>query len=256
MDKQFLIIAHRGESFDAPENTLASINLAWERNDKAVEIDIQLTKDKKIIVAHDKNTYRLAGKFKNILSQTLNELKFLDVGSYKGEKWKGEKIPTLNEVLKTLPKNKYLFIEIKSDSEIIQFLKNIIDNSLIEPEFIKFISFNKDLIAKLKTVFPLHQCFWIYENKIFKRRKSIPEIINQCKETGLDGLDLRADTLNNETEAREIKQAGLDLYTWTVNDFNEAKKFYQWGFDGITSDKAKMLQDKFDAYKKLTTEKT
>ena len=82
--------------------------MAWERNDNAVEIDIQLTKDKKIIVAHDKNTYRLAGKFKNILSQTLNELKSLDVGSYKGEKWKSEKIPTLNEVLKTLPKNKYL----------------------------------------------------------------------------------------------------------------------------------------------------
>ena len=108
----------------------------------------------------------------------------------------------------------------------------------------------------MKTVFPLYQCFWIYENKFFKRRKSIPEIINQCKETGLDGLDLRADTLNNGNEAREIKQAGLDLYTWTVNDFKDAKKFYQWGFDGITSDKAKMLQDKFDVYKKLTTEKT
>lgn len=250
MTKQFLIIAHRGESFDAPENTLASINLAWERNDNAVEIDIQLSKDKKIVVIHDKNTYRLTGKFKKILAQTLKYLQLLDVGKHKGKKWKGEYIPTLREVLKTLPQNKYLFIEIKSSSEIIQYLKDILNHSLIDPKFIKFIAFNKNTLSKLKTEFPKYDCYWIYKRILFFKRINILKIIGQCKDAGLNGLDLRADTLNNESEARQIKNAGLDLYTWTINTFNETKKFYEWGFDGVTSDKASWLQDKFQRYYK------
>ena len=60
------IIAHRGESYDAPENTLAAINLAWKRNVIAVEIDIQLTNDNEIVVIHYKDTLRVSGKKKII----------------------------------------------------------------------------------------------------------------------------------------------------------------------------------------------
>ena len=66
-----LIIAHRGESFDAPENTLDSINLAWERMTKSVEIDIQLTKDNEIVVIHDWDTFRISGK-KKIIKKAKN----------------------------------------------------------------------------------------------------------------------------------------------------------------------------------------
>ena len=66
LDRNFLIIAHRGESYDAPENTLASINLAWKRKADAVEVDVQLTKDKKIVVIHDNSTLRTGGKLKKI----------------------------------------------------------------------------------------------------------------------------------------------------------------------------------------------
>jgi glycerophosphoryl diester phosphodiesterase len=54
-----IIIAHRGESYDAPENTLAAINLAWKRKVQAVEIDVQLTNDNEIVVIHDKDTLRI-----------------------------------------------------------------------------------------------------------------------------------------------------------------------------------------------------
>ena len=124
-NKDFIIIAHRGESFDAPENTLASINLAWERNADAVEIDIQLTKDKKIVVIHDKSTLRTGGKMKRIATSTYNELHQINVGKLKGAKWKNEKIPLLNEVIDTIPANKILFIELKSNADIINPLKSI-----------------------------------------------------------------------------------------------------------------------------------
>jgi len=76
-----LIIAHRGESHDAPENTMAAINLTWERDALVVEIDVQLSKDKKLVVIYDLNTKRFAGLYKNVKDQTLKELRKLDVGS-------------------------------------------------------------------------------------------------------------------------------------------------------------------------------
>ena len=100
-NKKNLIIAHRGESYDAPENTLAAINLAWQRNADAVEIDIQLSADNQIVVIHDLNTKRIGNRNKKVKKQTLAELKELEAGKHKGEKWKDEKIPTLSEVLET-----------------------------------------------------------------------------------------------------------------------------------------------------------
>ena len=61
-----LIVAHRGESFIAPENTLVAINLAWQNGAKAVEIDVQITRDKEIVVIHDKNTKRVGNLNKSI----------------------------------------------------------------------------------------------------------------------------------------------------------------------------------------------
>ena len=113
-----IIIAHRGESYDAPENTLASINLAWQRNDDAVEVDVHLTKDNRIVVIHDPNTKRITGQNKKIKNSTLTELQTLDFGSWKAEKWKDEKIPTIDEVLQTVPVNKKIIIEIKSGKNI------------------------------------------------------------------------------------------------------------------------------------------
>jgi glycerophosphoryl diester phosphodiesterase len=96
-DSKPLIIAHRGESFDAPENTLAAINLAWERGAEAVEIDIQFSKDRELVVIHDTDTKRLAGIDKKVVDQTLEELKKLDVGVWKDIQFKGERVPTIRK---------------------------------------------------------------------------------------------------------------------------------------------------------------
>jgi glycerophosphoryl diester phosphodiesterase len=98
-----LVITHRGESHDAPENTLAAIDLAWERGADAVEIDVHLSKDNNVVVIHDFNTHWLGGVSKKVAAQTLSELKQLNVGSWKNERWWGEKISTLNEVMETVP---------------------------------------------------------------------------------------------------------------------------------------------------------
>ena len=124
-----LIIAHRGESFDAPENTLSSVNLAWERDAEAVEVDVRLSKDNHVVVFHDRTTKRIGNRSEKVKNQTLAELRELDVGSWKSEIYVNEKIPTLAEVLQTVPDGKRIIIEIKSSQKTIPYLVEDINNS-------------------------------------------------------------------------------------------------------------------------------
>ncbi|MCB9949963.1 MAG: hypothetical protein H6824_03175 [Planctomycetaceae bacterium] len=99
------IVAHRGASYDAPENTLPAFKLAWEKGADAIEGDFYLTKDQQIVCIHDKDTKR-TGKNQPVLTvaeSTLAELRKVDVGSWKDAKYKETFIPTIQEVLATVP---------------------------------------------------------------------------------------------------------------------------------------------------------
>ena len=92
------IIAHRGASHLAPETTLASVMLGWQKN-ADVEIDVHLTKDNRIVVIHDETTKSTAEVELKVSETTAKELRQLDVGKYKGKEFAGEPIPFLEEVL-------------------------------------------------------------------------------------------------------------------------------------------------------------
>jgi glycerophosphoryl diester phosphodiesterase len=96
-----LLIAHRGESADAPENTLAAFRLAWERNVPTIELDVHLTKDGEAVICHDADTKRTAGTKLVIKDTPLADLRALDAGKWKAPRWAGEKLPTLAEALAT-----------------------------------------------------------------------------------------------------------------------------------------------------------
>src|SRR3954447_22836048 len=85
--KEVELIAHRGESADAPENTMAAFRLAWGRKDPAIELDVHLTGDGKLVVGHDADTKRTTGKKLLIKESTLEELRALDAGRWKGPDW-------------------------------------------------------------------------------------------------------------------------------------------------------------------------
>ncbi|MDG2331521.1 MAG: glycerophosphodiester phosphodiesterase family protein, partial [Flavobacteriales bacterium] len=85
--KNLKIIAHRGASFDAPENTLASVNLAWTQNIHHVEVDVKLTKDNILVVFHDDTTIRYNQVDKLLNQYNFEELLTMDVGVFKGEQW-------------------------------------------------------------------------------------------------------------------------------------------------------------------------
>jgi glycerophosphoryl diester phosphodiesterase len=243
-NKEFIIIAHRGESYDAPENTFASINLAWERGADAVEIDVQLTKDGKIVLIHDKTALRTGGKYKRIAQNNYNELFRIDVGKFKGAKWKNERIPLLDEVINTMPKNKILFIEIKSDERIINPLQNLTELKTIHTSQIKFIGFNITTMKLLKETFPEFGTYWIVEGKNYNSKDSLKEKIRMCKVAKLDGLDVEARRYLDKDVINAVKESGLKIYTWTVDDPQRAKQLRFDGIDGITTNRAGWLRNK------------
>ncbi len=241
-----ILIAHRGESYDAPENTLAAINLAWERNADAVEVDVHLSKDGQIVVIHDDITFTLGRKFKRVKYQTLKELKRLVIRSYKRKRCLNEHIPTLEEVLKSVPEEKLLLIEIKCGSEILPELKSMIQKSDLRPNQITLIGFGLNTMTIAKQIFTEHQVYWVRDIKYFEYRKSwsseLDGIIDKAKQANLDGLDLSVSKIIDKTFVNTIKAAGLKLYVWIVNDPMEAKRLIDAGVDGITSDRPQWLR--------------
>ena len=241
-NKNFIIIAHRGESYNAPENTLASINLAWERNADAVEIDIQLTKDKKIVVIHDKSTLRTGGKLKRIATSNYNDLINIDVGKYKGTKWKNERIPLFEDVLDTIPESKALFVEIKSDEKTIDTLKKLFINKKVKSKQVKFIGFNYQTMYRVKKVFPKFESYWIIEGKDYKRNASLSSVITRCRKSNLDGIDVQEKKFLDEKIIHQVHNSNLKIYTWTVDDPARVEQLYFAGIDGITTNRASWLK--------------
>ena len=244
MDKQ-LIIAHRGESFDAPENTIVAINKAYENGADAVEVDIRLTKDNHVIVIHDAHTWRVSRKFKWISNTELKVLKSLDIGKYKNIKYIGERIPTLQEVLSIVPKGKKILLEIKSDRKIIPYLKNVISSSELESKQIEIISFKLSTLIEVRKQLPELSVLWILSLDYYWIRKlfrpSINRIISKAIKYNMNGLDLWAGQMLDSNAVRRIKSAKLKLYTWTVNNPEKAKSLFDMGVDGITTDRASVV---------------
>jgi glycerophosphoryl diester phosphodiesterase len=240
------LIAHRGESFDAPENTLAAINLAWERGALAVEVDVHLTADNQICVIHDKTTERTAGKRMVIKGSVMAQLKKFDAGLWKGEKWRGEPIPTLTEVLKTVPANGKLVVEIKSSSKILDKLKQEIELSGLRKEQVEIIAFSLSTIAAAKKLMPEHKMLWLIEllhpyihSVLGKNPKSL---IKYVKARALDGVNVGDCKYFTHRYISELKQAQLDVYTWTVNNPQRAKQLLDFGVDWVTTDRPSWMR--------------
>jgi len=240
-----LIIAHRGASHDAPENTLAAVRLAWEQDADGVEVDIQLSRDGHIVVFHDEDTRRFDVKDRKVKDLTLDELRRLDVGSHKGEKWQGERIPLLNDVLSHIPPGKILLIEIKCGPEIIPALQRDISNCSLAAEQVLFIGFHRETMRAVKSHLPAYRALRLYEFYRDPIKGWCPKaeaMIAEVREDGLNGLDVSHGPAIDWQFVGKVNEAGLPLYVWTVNDRQEANTLQNLGVAGITTDRPLWLR--------------
>ena len=245
--QECLIIGHRGASYDAPENTLASVNLAWAKGARAAEIDVHLSADDQVVVVHDFNTKKLFGRDREVKDQTYAELLELDAGRHKGEQWEGERIPLLDEVLATVPDGRMLVVEIKVGPEIIPELQKSFAQSGLGPDQIIIISFNWETTAAAKQTFPDHR---VYALSSFKKNKetqiwepSVEDLIERAKEVGADGLNVKAIRTVDAAFIAKVKEADLEAYVWTVDDPVVAMRLKCGGIDGITTNRPQWLAE-------------
>jgi len=227
------IIAHRGYSYVAPENTLAAINLAWLVGADAVEIDIYLTTDNRIVLFHDRTTARTTGVDLTVSESSFDQLRALDAGKWKGDQWAGEKIATLEEALPTIPDGKRMLVEIKCRSEIIPHFLEVLEASGCKDEQVAVICFYEDVIKDIKAARPALEAYWLCN----PQKKSTEELIEIARSSNADGLDAMVCPEFNEEFVSELRSAGLRIYVWTVDDNAEALRLSALGVDGITTNR-------------------
>jgi glycerophosphoryl diester phosphodiesterase len=240
-------VAHRGESFLAPENTMPSYQLGWKLGDDANETDIHLTQDGQVVICHDADTKRTTNANLVIKDSTLDQLRALDAGSWKDPKFAGEKLPTLAEALASIPEGKRFFVEIKSGIDVVPEMVKVINSSGKKPQQIVLISFHADALAAAKKALPAYQTYFLSGFKQDKETKAwspkIEELIKVAKDNGFEGLDLQAKPPFDPAAVKKIKEAGLGAYVWTVDDPAIAKNFIAWGIDGITTNRGAWLKE-------------
>ncbi len=242
-------IGHRGASHLAPENTLASIRLAWTLGADAAEIDVYLSSDGRIAVIHDETTERTCGVDWKVAERTLAELRRLDAGRWKGAAFAGERIPTLAEVLATIPQGKRLFIEIKCGPEIVPELARVLAASGKRASQTAIISFNFDAVRAAKRALPAVKTYWLFgptpkvDEKTGQTSNPPEELVARCRQAGLDGLDVHYESRLDEALVRRMHRQGLGLYIWTVDDPAVARRLAALGVDGITTDRPRWLRE-------------
>lgn len=233
-----LIVAHRGASKAAPENTIPAFELAWEQGADAIEGDFYLTQDRQIVCIHDRSTKRYCRQNLVVAESTLAELQKLDVGSWHSEKFAGTRIPTIDAVLKTVPAGKKIFVEVKCGPEIVPILKKSLRQSSLSDKQIVIISFNKEVIRAIKKTAPQWTANWLVGMKGTDKKgrfePTVETVLKTLKEISADGFSSSKDHIDAQY-IQQIHQAGFPYHVWTVDRPADAKKFYRWGAQSITT---------------------
>jgi glycerophosphoryl diester phosphodiesterase len=240
------IVGHRGASYDAPENTLPSVQLGFEQGADAVDVDVFATSDGRVVAIHDADTERVASVKLDVAKSTLAELKQLDVGAWKGARWKGTTIPTLEEVLELVPEGRRLLIEVKCEKRALSDLERAIDASGKRSQVV-LISFGYPVIRKSKQRMSDIPAYWIYGFGLGERARwgnpSLDGLIRRVEKAGLDGLDLEGEGPFDRAFVDQLTARGMDLYTWTVNDPKRARELIEMGVRGITTDRPGYMRE-------------
>ena len=225
-----LVIAHRGDSSNALENSLESIRRALSLSVDMIEIDIRRSRDNGLYVMHDKLTGRTAGKNIDIERATSDKIARLKLRN-------NEQVPTLADVLRLVDGRCGLNLEIKSNGAGALTAQYLLASGY--EGHILVSSFQEDEVTAARRVMPLLNTSMIFD--VFTV-KAIPSY----RARGYTVISLRKKTVNEHLVAACHEQ-GLQLYVWTVDEIDEMRKLISWGVDGIYSNKPGVLKKLLDS---------
>ena len=257
------LIAHRGESIDAPENTLPAYRTAVERG-FGFECDIYLAKDGKLFTFHDGTLTRTtAGANTNRCTDVAWEgtVSKVNVGGW--GKWKGSKFdPTrpalFSEVLALAREKRYIYVEVKgNDPKWVPYIKAEVEKAKnVNPGNVLFISFGDKVCAELKRRMPEYRVYFLLSAyKDWKKQKgswTADEVVSKLRKLGADGVDIQFDpVLHDAAFVKTVKDAGFSFHVWTIDSLEVAKKAFAVGADTLTTNCAKKI---LDGYEGVATE--
>lgn len=224
------IIAHRGATGKAPENTIASIQQAITDGTDWVEIDVQETRDGKVIVIHDSDFMKLAGVNKKIWDITYDETKAIDVGSWFAKEFASERTPTLEEVLLLAKGQAKVLIELKyygHTDKLEQRVADIAEQTGMTKD-VAIMSLKLDGIQKFHSIRPQWETGLLTSKAIGK--------LSAMK------MDFMAINMAAAKSAfiRSIHNEKMDVYVWTVNEQIAMFRMMSLGVDGIITDEPEL----------------
>jgi glycerophosphoryl diester phosphodiesterase len=227
-------IAHRGASGHAPENTLAAFRLAAEMGAKFIETDLQLTRDANIVAVHDPTVDRTTNGRGRISKMSLAELRGLDAGvkflSVEGKSYKGERVPTVDEILgfaQTADVSFYLEMKESQSWGFEQALVGALRRSR-EMNRVIVISFDATALAAVRRTEPTLMTGLLDE-------KPSVQSVEKAQALGVRQYLPRADRVSPEMIA-VAHRADLRVVVWTVNEVEDLRTVLTWGVDGIITD--------------------
>ena len=233
--KPCAVIAHRGYSSAAPENTLAAAREAINVGATGCEFDVYMTKDGHVIGLHDATLNRTTngtGRADEMMSEQIRKL---DAGSWKNKKFAGEQVPTLEEMLTVLKQSDCEpVIEIKAGAATQKVVDSV--QRLGMREDVSVISFDRAVISAVRKLDEGIRCYWVVGGE---REGSVEEVAewlaSEAEKLPTKFIDLDYHMLSPELIAA-LKRRGLTVWCWTVNNIPVMDALMRWGIDGITTD--------------------
>jgi len=255
------LIAHRGESIDAPENTLPAFKTAVDRG-FGFECDIYLSKDRRLFTFHDNNLKRTTGGLHTEActeadwEQTVSKVNVGGWGKWKGSRFDPTRPALLEEVLALARDGRKIYIEVKgNDPSWAPYIKQVFDSqSNATPDNVRFITFGEKIARALKDVMPEYKLYFLLGSHKNEKPKdgspvqpwSADEIVARIRETHADGIDIYFDPRFHDAQfVKTVKDAGYEFHVWTVDSLAKAEKAFAVGADTLTTNCAKKLLDEY-----------
>lgn len=226
-------IAHRGASGKglAPENTLAAFEQAIQLGVDVIEIDLRATRDQQLVVLHDLDLQRTTDRSGLVRDLTLEEVRQADAGSWCGEKFRGERVPTLEEVLELARHRVLVLIEIKADGIAERTLEVIADLGAEDQVIIQ--SFVPQIVRRIKLLEPgIPAALLVGNLPTTPSRLRARRLIRQALEVGANALSLWHATLTPSL-VEEMRKRAIGVWAWTVDEELVMRDLALMGVQGI-----------------------
>lgn len=226
------LIAHRGASTLAPENTAAAFRKARDLGASAVEFDVQQTRDGALVVMHDTDFKRVSNLRKKLKDLTLSELKTIDIGSWFDAKFSAERVPTLGQVFGLVGGLQEIHLEIKEGEKlypgITEKILAEVDASGLKDKIV-LSSFHRATVFRARELDPSvrigYLVHWVTMGKAFE----------ECAALRAESVHLSARRVN-KAWVDAAHQRGLEVLVYTVNGERRRERMRALGVDAVFSD--------------------